>query len=47
MAQLLHFAVVSPPHQGRPMRILVTGHQGYIGSVLTPLLRNAGHEVTG
>jgi nucleoside-diphosphate-sugar epimerase len=29
------------------MRILVTGHHGYIGSVTAPLLANAGHEVVG
>ncbi|WP_158670081.1 NAD(P)-dependent oxidoreductase [Bradyrhizobium guangdongense] len=29
------------------MRVLVTGHLGYIGTVLTPMLVNAGHEVTG
>src|SRR5258706_3764959 len=29
------------------MRVLVTGHDGYIGSVLVPLLRQAGHEVVG
>jgi nucleoside-diphosphate-sugar epimerase len=29
------------------MRVLVTGHKGYIGSALTPLLREAGHEVIG
>ena len=29
------------------MRILVTGHRGYIGSVMTPMLQNAGHEVVG
>lgn len=29
------------------MRVLVTGHQGYIGSVMTPLLTAAGHEVVG
>ncbi len=29
------------------LRVLVTGHNGYIGSVLTPLLEQAGHEVTG
>lgn len=29
------------------MRILVTGHNGYIGSVLTPVLRDAGHNVVG
>jgi nucleoside-diphosphate-sugar epimerase len=29
------------------MRVLVTGHDGYIGSVLVPLFQNAGHEVTG
>jgi nucleoside-diphosphate-sugar epimerase len=29
------------------LRILVTGHNGYIGSVLTPLLGRAGHDVFG
>jgi nucleoside-diphosphate-sugar epimerase len=29
------------------MRILVTGHLGYIGTVLTPLLLHAGHDVVG
>jgi nucleoside-diphosphate-sugar epimerase len=29
------------------MRVLLTGHLGYIGSVMTPMLRKAGHEVTG
>lgn len=29
------------------MRVLVTGHDGYIGTVLTPLFRAAGHEVVG
>ena len=29
------------------MRILVTGHDGYIGTRLVPLLREAGHEVHG
>src|SRR5687768_15372330 len=29
------------------MRVLVTGHDGYIGQVLVPLFRAAGHEVTG
>jgi nucleoside-diphosphate-sugar epimerase len=29
------------------MRVLVTGHLGYIGTVLTPMLRQAGHEVVG
>lgn len=29
------------------MRVLVTGHDGYIGSVLVPILRQAGHEVVG
>jgi nucleoside-diphosphate-sugar epimerase len=29
------------------MRILVTGHHGYIGSVLAPYLAGAGHDVSG
>ena len=29
------------------MKVLVTGHDGYIGTVLTPLLREAGHEPVG
>jgi nucleoside-diphosphate-sugar epimerase len=31
----------------RAMRVLVTGHNGYIGSVMVPLLHEAGHEVFG
>jgi nucleoside-diphosphate-sugar epimerase len=29
------------------MKIMVTGHDGYIGAVMAPLLLQAGHEVTG
>ena len=29
------------------MRVMVTGHEGYIGTVLVPLLLSAGHDVTG
>ena len=29
------------------MKILVTGHRGYIGCALVPLLQQAGHEVVG
>jgi len=29
------------------MRVVVTGHLGYIGTVLTPMLQAAGHTVTG
>lgn len=29
------------------MRVLLIGHQGYLGTVMAPLLRAAGHEVAG
>ena len=29
------------------MRVLVTGHKGYIGTVMVPMLLGAGHEVVG
>ena len=29
------------------MRVLVTGHDGYIGSVMVGVLTEAGHSVTG
>ena len=29
------------------MRVLLTGHKGYIGAVAVPLLRSAGHAVVG
>lgn len=29
------------------MRVLLTGHLGYIGTVLTPMLMRAGHDVVG
>ena len=29
------------------MKVLVTGHDGYIGQVLVPLFQQAGHEVVG
>jgi nucleoside-diphosphate-sugar epimerase len=29
------------------MKVLVTGHRGYIGSVMVPLLLEAGHDVAG
>lgn len=29
------------------MRVLVTGHNGYIGCALVPILRRAGHQVVG
>ncbi len=38
-------------HAARPaesaMRILLTGHEGYIGTVLAPILSAAGHDVVG
>ncbi|MCC9157998.1 SDR family oxidoreductase [Streptomyces parvulus] len=29
------------------MRVLLTGHQGYLGTVMAPVLEAAGHEVVG
>ena len=29
------------------MRVLVTGHKGYIGAVMVPMLLEAGHDVVG
>jgi nucleoside-diphosphate-sugar epimerase len=29
------------------MRILVTGHKGYIGTILVPMLAKAGHDIVG
>lgn len=29
------------------MRVLVTGNHGYIGTVMVPILKDAGHDVTG
>lgn len=29
------------------MRVLLTGHQGYIGTVMVPTLQRAGHQVVG
>ena len=28
-------------------KVLLTGHNGYIGSVMAPMLAQAGHEVIG
>lgn len=29
------------------MKVLVTGHRGYIGSIMVPMLMRAGHDVSG
>ena len=29
------------------MRVMLTGHKGYIGSILTPMLLAEGHDVVG
>lgn len=33
--------------EARVMRVLVTGHKGYIGTVLTPMLQRRGYDVFG
>src|SRR5712691_4230620 len=32
---------------GIGMRVLVTGHTGFIGAVMVPMLQRAGHDVVG
>jgi nucleoside-diphosphate-sugar epimerase len=39
--------VSQPRELGARMRILVTGHHGYIGSVAVSILAAAGHDLTG
>ena len=29
------------------MRVMITGHRGYIGTVMVPMVQRAGHEVVG
>jgi nucleoside-diphosphate-sugar epimerase len=29
------------------MRVLITGHNGYVGTIMTPMVVEAGHDVTG
>src|ERR1019366_9139911 len=40
----LHLRVL---HDRSGMKVLLTGHKGYIGDVAGPILRAAGHEVVG
>ena len=35
------------PSGGGPMRVLVAGDRGYLGAVIVPFLRQAGHDVVG
>jgi len=37
----------SNPGLGGVMRVLVAGDRGYIGAVLVPFVREAGHQVNG
>src|SRR3954468_16886691 len=34
-------------HTVRTMRVLITGHDGYIGTRITPMFLDAGHDVVG
>src|SRR5215213_4630470 len=38
---------LAPQHEEMVMRVLVAGDRGYIGAVLVPFVRAAGHEVVG
>src|SRR5262249_21044813 len=47
-----HNYLIGLPHlskrgPGEIMKVLVTGHLGYIGTVMAPFLKHAGHEVVG
>jgi nucleoside-diphosphate-sugar epimerase len=39
--------MIDPKEETRPMRILLTGSSGWLGRVLAPMLRAAGHKVVG
>ena len=43
----LKFGNARGKHGRIPLRILITGHRGYIGRVLVPMAVRAGHEVVG
>ena len=45
-----HWVMLESPQTkqaAKSMRILLTGHQGYIGSILAPMLVTAGYDVVG
>src|SRR5678816_1958033 len=44
---LLSYALPRTKQKESLMRVLVTGHNGYIGSVMLPVLSDAGHTLTG
>src|SRR5712691_6051991 len=41
------FGSASPTDRRGRMRLLVTGHNGYIGSIMVPVLQAVGHDVVG
>lgn len=47
MAVPVDSSISASPVHGDTLNILVTGHHGYIGSVMGPFLRTAGHRVMG
>ena len=44
---LLAIPQIALGERGGSMRVLVTGHNGYLGSVMVPVLQAAGHDVVG